>query len=235
MANTIDSVINYKIHQNNLSLKLAFPAVVINTENLIDGLIDVQPLVRYMHPLTSETMDYPILRKIPIIFPSTKNSSFCFPVQQGDFVDLIVQSSDIQGFKLGNREVQNPTTLNFNNIANAVAFVGFSPYQDSCFNPNNYSKDFNNQDLNIVHNKNTDNESSISINTEGEITLRSSTKVIVESKDVQVVSDTINVNNATISTNGDVLIQGQSVNRFMKSHTHIDSQGSPTLPPTPLS
>lgn len=234
MAKTIDSVINYKIHQNNLSLKIAFPAVVVNIENLSDGLIDVQPLVRYMHPLTSETMDYPVLRKIPIIFPSTKNSSICFPVEQGDFVDLIIQSSDIHGFKLGNKEVQNPSTLNFNNLANAIAFVGFSPYQDSCFNPNNYSTDFDNQDLNIVHNKNTDNESSVSINTDGVITLRSPTVVKVEAKEVDVVADTINANNATISTNGDVLIQGQSVNRFMKLHTHIDGQGSPTSPPTPL-
>ena len=36
------------------------------------------------------------------------------------------------------------------------AYVGFEPYQQSCFNANNYSTEFDNQDLNIVHNKKKD-------------------------------------------------------------------------------
>ena len=109
--------------------------------------------------------------------------------------------------------------------------MGFTPFQESPFNPNNYSNDFNNQDLNIVHNKNTNNEVIISINTDGDISLKSPTKVIVESKVVEVVADSIEANSATITTQGDVEIQGKSVNEFMLKHTHTGNQGSPTSPP----
>lgn len=222
------------ISQNNYGMKISFPAVVVNSDNLKDGFIDVQPIVNYIHPLTSETMKYPTLYNIPVIFPSTKNSTICFPVEQGDFVEIFIQSVDIQKFKNGLAETHDPATLSFNNLSNAVAIVGFSPYQQSCFNPSNYLEDFDNKNLNIVHNKGSDNESSITVDTEGVITLKASTRVVVESKDVQVVSDRIDVGNAVISTQGDLNIKGSSVYKFMGLHSHLDSKGLPTSAPTPL-
>lgn len=235
MSHSIEAGIRHLISQNNHNIKIAFPAIVVGVEKLSDGFIDVKPIVNHINNLTGDSESYPTIFNVRVIFPSSNKSTICFPINQGDFVDLIVQSVDTHKFVNGLKEQHDPYMLAFGNLSNIVAFVGFSPYQDSCFNPNNYSTEFNNQDLNIVHNKNTDNESSISINTDGVITLRSPTVVKVEAKEVDVMADTINANNATISTNGDVLVQGQSVNRFMKSHTHIDSQGNPTLPPTPLS
>ena len=234
MAKTIDGVIKHMIQQNNYGMKIAFPAVVVNADNLKDGLIDVQPIVNYLHPLTSETMQYPTLFNIPVIFPSTKNSTICFPIEQGDFVEIFIQSVDIQKFKNGLTETHDPATLNYNNLANAVAIVGFNPYQNSCFNPSNYIEDFDNKNLNIVHNKNTENESSITIDTEGVITLKAPTRVVVESKEVQVLADKIDAGKAVISTLGDVNIKGASVERFMKLHTHLDSTGSTTTPPQPI-
>lgn len=231
---SIESIIRFLIKRNNQNINTSFPATVVGTQKINDGLVDVQPIVNFKNRDSGESQEYPVIKDVSLIFPNTSSTSLTFPVHQGDTVLLVYQSVDISRFKNGLVEQHNPRHVAFGNLSNVVAFVGFSPYQDSCFNPNNYSTEFNNQDLNIVHNKNTDNESSISITTEGEITLRGSTKVVVEAKDVQVVADTINANNATISTNGDVLIQGQSVNRFMKLHTHIDGQGSPTSSPTPL-
>jgi len=79
-------------------------------------------------------------------------------VNQGDTVELILQSSDIIRFRDGNKEQHDPSQLGYNNLANCIALVGFVPFQESCFNPNNYKNDFDNQDLNIVHNKNSGNE-----------------------------------------------------------------------------
>ena len=231
MANTIESLVRHMITQNNHNTKISFPAVVINVDNLKDGLIDVQPIVNYQNPLTTDTMEYPALYDVPVLFPSTKNTSICFPINQGDFVDLLIQSTDIQKFVLGNTEPHDPDFLSYGNLANVVAMVGFTPYQKSCLNPINYKGDFNNQDLNIVHNKNTDNEAIISINTDGDISLKSSTKVIVESKEVQVIADRVEANSAVISTDGDVEIQGMSVKQFMDNHTHTDAEGRPTSAP----
>lgn len=224
MSYQIESIVKYLIRQNNHDINISFPAVVIGTDNLKDGLVDVQPIVNYSNPLTEETIEYPILYNVSLVFPSSKNSTICFPVQQGDFVSLLIQSVDIKNFVNGNTEIHDPLMLSHGNLANVVAIVGFTPYQQSAFNPNNYTSDFNNQDLNIVHNKNTDSEAIVSINTDGDISLKSPTKVVVESKVVEVVAD-------KLTTQGDIEIQGKSVNEFMLKHTHIGNEGSPTSPP----
>lgn len=231
---SIESIIRFLIKRNNQNINTSFPAIVVGTQKISDGLVDVQPIVNFKNRDSGESQEYPVIKDVSLVFPSTLSSSITTPVNQGDSVLLVAQSVDISKFKNGLVEKHDPRHAAFGNLSNVVAIVGFTPYQQSPLNPNNYKGEFDNQNLNIVHNKNTDNESSISINIKGEIILRGSTKVVVEAKDVQVVADTINANNATISTDGDVLIQGQSVNRFMKLHTHIDGQGSPTSSPTPL-
>ena len=231
MSNNVDAIVKYWVNKNNQNIKVAFPAVVVGVENLSDGLIDVQPIVDFINPETSESVSYPTLYDIRVVFPSTKNSTICFPVNQGDFVDLIVQSVDIQKFVNGNEEQHSPSFLSYNNLANVVAFVGFSPFQHSCFNANNYKNEFDNQDLNIVHNKNTGNEVSIHLKTDGDITIKSPTRVVVEAKEVELLSDKVNANSAVIDTQGDVMIGGRSVKQFMATHTHIGNQGSPTSPP----
>lgn len=231
MSGSLEAVIKHMINLNNHKSNISFPAIVVNTDNLVDGFIDVKPLVNNMNPLTGNTIEYPPIRNVQVMMPSTKNSSISIPVTQGDTVELLFQSVEIVDFVNGNTEAHDPYSNGWGNLSNVVAIIGFTPYQQSAFNPNNYRNDFNNQDLNIVHNKNTDNEAIISINTDGDITLKSPTKVVVESKVVEVIADSVNTNNATITTQGDVEIQGKSVNDFMLKHTHIGNQGSPTSPP----
>lgn len=232
MRGSLESIIKHMIKLNNHKSNISFPAVVVNTDNLVDGFIDVKPLVNNMNPLNGETIEYPPIKNVPVLMPSTKNSSLVFPVVQGDTVELLFQSVDIVDFVNGNIEPHDPYSNGWGNLANVVAIIGFSPYQQSPFNSNNYSGDFDIQDLNIVHNKGTNEESIVSISNSGDIKLKSPTKVIVESKDVEVIADTIEANNAVINTQGDIKIQGKSVNEFMIKHTHIGNQGSPTSPPT---
>lgn len=203
MANSLDAVIKNWVKQNNNNLKIAFPAVVIGVESLSDGLIDVQPLVNHINTVNSQTVKYPILHDIPVIFPSTKNSTICFPVSQGDFVELVVQSVDIQRFVNGDGEPHSPSLFSFNNLSNTVAFVGFSPFQHSCFNPNNYENEFDNQDLNIVHNKNTKNEITFKLTVGGDLKVLNAKKVSYECEDFEVnASRRIGLTAPLISENG---------------------------------
>ena len=213
----IDSLIKHMISINNYNFKFAIPATVVGVSNLKDGLIDVLPIVNSVNHLTWETTEHNTLYNIPVVFPSTSNSSICFPVNQGDTVELILQSSDIIRFRDGNKEQHDPSQLGYNNLANCIALVGFVPFQESCFNPNNYKNDFDNQDLNIVHNKNSANEANIVIKSDGSINILSNNKV--------------NINGVTITADGDIQVDGKSLRQFMLSHTHIDSQGASTTPP----
>lgn len=231
MNNSLEAVVKHMIKLNNHNTNISFPALVVNTSKLDDGFIDVNPVVNYTNPLTADTIKFPTLMDVRVVFPSSRTSSICFPLVQGDTVLILVQSTNTSDFINGNVQQHDPDFLSYGDLSNVVALVGFTPYQDSCFSPNNYKGEFNNQDLNIVHNKNTDNEAIISINTDGDISLKSPTKVIVESKEVQVISDRVEANSAVISTDGDVEIQGKSVKQFMDSHTHTDAEGRPTSTP----
>ena len=173
---------------------LSIPAIVVGVSNLKDGLIDVLPIVNSVNHLTWETTEHNTLYDIPVVFPSTLNSSICFPVNQGDTVELILQSSDIVHFRDGNKEQHDPSQLGYSNLANCIALVGFVPFQESCFNPHNYKNDFDNQDLNIVHNKNSGNEANIDIKSDGSINILSNNKVdingvtITADDDIHLVS-----------------------------------------------
>ena len=213
----IDSLIKHMISINNYNFKFAIPAIVVGVSNLKDGLIDVLPIVNSVNHLTWETTEHNTLYDIPVVFPSTSNSSICFPVNQGDTVELILQSSDIIRFRDGNKEQHDPSQLGYNNLANCIALVGFVPFQESCFNPNNYKNDFDNQDLNIVHNKNSANEANIVIKSDGSINILS--------------NNNVDINGVIVTADGDIQVDGKSLRQFMLSHTHIDSQGASTTPP----
>ena len=215
MSGSLEAVIKHMIKLNNHKSNISFPAIVVNTDNLVDGFIDVKPLVNNMNPLTGDTIEYPPIRNVQVLTPSTKSSSITVPVTQGDTVELLFQSVDIVDFVNGNTESHDPYSNGWGNLANVVALVGFTPYQQSAFNPNNYSNDFNNQDLNIVHNKNTGLESSVNISASGSILQKAPNAVTVDSPLFDVKSDLLNANNAIITTGGDVVVQGQSLHQFM--------------------
>lgn len=203
MSYQIEAIVKYLIRQNNHDINISFPAVVVGTDNLKDGLVDVKPVVNYSNPLTEETVEYPTLYNVRLIYPSSKNSTICFPVQQGDFVSLIIQSVDIQNFIRGATEPHDPLMLSHGNLANVVAIVGFTPYQQSCFNPINYKNDFDNQDLNIVHNKNTDNEITFKLTTGGDLKVLNAKKVSFECEEFEVsASEKIKFTAPLISENG---------------------------------
>ena len=216
----MEGMVKQLISYNNHNLNLTFPAIIVNTANLRDGMVDVKPIVNYMNPLTWDTFENSVIRDVRLIYPSTSNSTISFPVSQGDTVGVVIQTSDISKFKLGNKDVHDPEYLSYGNCSNAVAYVGFETVQDSCLNPNNYHNGFDAESLNIVHNKGTPSESNITIKKSGEIFIST-----------QSSKSNVNINGIVITSDGDILVKGMSLFSHMRNHTHIGNQGAPTSPP----
>lgn len=203
MDSSLELVIKYLINQNNHNINISFPAVVVGVEKLVDGLVDVQPVVSHLDPLTRKATTLPVLYDISLLFPNTSKTTISFPVNQGDYVDLIVQSVDIQRFVEGDEGVHDPDFLSHGNLSNVVALVGFTPFQKSPFNPNNYRNEFNDQDLNIVHNKNTDSEVVFKLTSEGDLKVINAKKVSYECEEFEVTaSEKIKFTAPLISENG---------------------------------
>lgn len=210
--NNTEQIVNRLIGAELKEFKVACPAKVVGVSRLKEGFIDVKPIVNFQNKYTLEYYEHPIIRDVRVIFPSTKRSTFCFPLEHDDHVQLIFQSSNIQKFVDGNVEFHNPLMRNSNNLHDVVAYAGFTPYQESCFNPNNYNKDFNENNLNIVHNKGQENEVSIALTDNGDIT--------VLSGDVNIEAETMNTNQTLITVDNDIIINGVSLWNFIQTYTH---------------
>lgn len=228
--------------------KMNYPqaGIIVSVERLSDGFIDVQPVVSKLgNDLTKA--DYPILRDVPVIFPSTSSTSFQFPLNQGDGVLLIFTQHDNTNYINGTKDLHSPLMFSFLGLHHAVAIVGFTPYLESPHAANNYSTPFDNTSVNIVHNKKTDKEVRFSLNADGSMSLYSPSTVNVQCKDIVAECESITANCETITTTAtsieapdavvntkDVIVNGLSVYDNTTKHNHnYTDDGRPMVTATP--
>ena len=225
-----EKLINFLIKNQIRDLNFSIPAVVVGVQRLKEGYVDVKPIVNRINPQTGDTFERTTIKNVRLIFPSNKSSTICFPVKQGDQVRLIFQNCSIQNFLNGNTQPHDPATNAFLNLNDVTAEVGFQTVQESCFDANNYTNEFDSTSLNIVHNKNTPQESKIEIKESGDVVVSSNSNIEMKSK-------TVNTNNAVINVDNDIVIQGVSLIQFIRSHTHNykdDSNPMVTAPPNSI-
>lgn len=233
--NQTESMINKIVRSQLSKINISVPARVVGVQELKDGFIDVQPLVNFVNDITRDSHEESVIRRVRVVFPSTTTSTICFPVNQGDEVDLVFQSVNIEKFVDGTNVPHNPTFKSYNNRSDVCAYIGFENYKKSCFNANNYSTDFDNQDLNIVHNKKTPSEVSIKLTQSGEVIIRSSSSVKVEAPEATLDCQVVDAKNAIVKTTGDVEIKGLSVYRNMTQHLHpYTDNGKPMVTSAPI-
>ena len=231
----IQSIIKKSIFYHLKNLNFACPAVVTNVDKLKDGLISVQPVIDRLLQ-SGESERYSTIDDVPIIFPSSSKSSLTFPVNEGDGVLLIFCDKDTDQYKAGVKENHIPMSFSFLDMTDAVAFVGFNPFDESPFNPNNFTNQIDLKDFNIVHNKKTDREIVFSLKEDGSVSCISPKEVSVTTpKIVAKEVQEIDCGNALVKTTNDVSIKGKSVFTFMTTHIHagVQSGTSSTAPPTP--
>lgn len=218
-------------------MNFSIPAVVTGVQRLKEGYVDVKPIVNRINTQTGDTFERTTIKDVRLIFPSNSTSTFCFPVKQGDQVRLIFQNCSIQKFLDGNTNTHDPISNSFLNLNDVTAEVGFQTTKDSCFDANNYSTEFESDSLNIIHNKNTERESKIEIKDSGDIFINTNNDVNVNCETLNVKSSNIKTNDALITVDNDLVIQGISLINFIKSHTHpYTDDGKPmtTGKPNPL-
>ncbi len=232
-----EKLINFLIKNQIRDLNFSIPAVVVGVQRLKEGYVDVKPIVNRINPQTGDTFERTTIKNVRLIFPSNKSSTICFPVKQGDQVRLVFQNCSIQSFLAGNTQPHDPATNAFLNLNDVTAEVGFQTVQESCFDANNYANEFDNTSLNIVHNKNTPQESKIEIKESGDVVVLSNSNIEMKSSVVDVESEIVNTNNAVINVDNDIVIQGVSLIQFIRSHTHNytdDSKSMVTAPPNSI-
>ena len=198
----IEFLINKLTTASSKSVKVSIPALVVSVQNLKKGLISVLPIVNFRDNHTHEYYEYGALEDIRVVFPSNTTSTICFPVKVGDTVDVVFKSCSISSFLNGNKNPHNPSQTFVQNMLDCCAYVGFQTVQESCFDANNYTNEFNLNDLNIIHNKNTGNEVVFKLTDEGDVKVICK-KHTIEAEEVEInASKSIKMRSPLISENG---------------------------------
>ncbi len=80
------------------------------------GLATVQPKAKFKKP-NGETMDYPKVSGVPVVFPQSKNVTIAFPIKPGDDCLLVFSEKALDYWQYGK---ETDTDLSFD-LSNAVA------------------------------------------------------------------------------------------------------------------
>ncbi len=196
---------------------------IIETFNPATQIASVQPAIKRVFRSVDDEkeilipIDIPILINVPVVFPRGGGFSLTFPIKKGDECLLMFCERSIDNWhQFGG--VQLPAATRFHSYSDATAFVGLS----------SINKKIPNYDNTNVQLKKDDGSSQITIAADGTMTLKTNTKVTIDTpdseftgnvkilKNLEVVEDT--TLSATVTSNG---------KDISDTHTHT---GSPTAP-----
>ena len=161
-------------------LNFCLPARIENTQNIKEGRIDVKPLFipRYLDNTYSEL---PVVKNVPVVFPSSNESGFVFTPKQGDTVLLIFAQCNIDNFKGGSVEPYSTVFDRSLDINDAIAIVGFSPFNKNPINTDKHKKDYELGDVSVFNNLGKETENKINVKKDGTIGIVASA-ITVDSK-----------------------------------------------------
>ena len=161
-------------------LNFCLPARIENTQNIKEGRIDVKPLFipRYLDNTYAEL---PVVKNVPVVFPSSNESGMVFTPKQGDTVLLVFAQCNIDNFKGGSVEPYSTVFDRSLDINDAVAIVGFSPFNKNPINTDKHKKDYELGDVSVFNNLGKETENKINVKKDGTVHIVASS-TIVDSK-----------------------------------------------------
>ena len=182
-------------------MNFCLPARIENVQNLKQGRIDVKPLYipRYLDNTYSEL---PVIKNVPIVLPSCNESGMVFSPKQGDTVLLVFSQCNIDNFKAGSVEPYSTVFDRSFDINDAIALVGFSPFNVNPINTEKHKKDYELGDVSTFNNLGKENENKINVKKDGTIKIISSSTTVESEAMVKMDSPNIKTKGTLSSGTG---------------------------------
>lgn len=227
---------------------ICLPCVVVSVENLGEQRIAVQPSINKKFKDGREEEQGAII-SVPVVFPSSRTSSFTFPINVNDTVLCVFSQRSLDVFKSSTGYPKTPNDYRRFSNRDAIAIPGLFPFSKAVNNPNKHNLTHNTKDAVVVHNIGTGGECELRLKENGDIQLNTpNNKVIVNCKDAVVNSTTVDINasmmtvdvanttwtgNITLSGNlnqsGTYVLDGITFN----NHKHTGVMTGPSVTGTP--
>ena len=182
-------------------MNFCLPARIENVQNLRQGRVDVKPLYipRYLDNTYSEL---PAIKNVPIVFACANESGQVFAPKQGDTVLLIFSQCNIDNFKAGSVEPYSTVFDRSFDINDAIALVGFSPFNVNPINTEKHKKDYELGDVSTFNNLGKENENKINVKKDGTIKIISSSTTVESEAMVKMDSPNIKTKGTLSSGTG---------------------------------
>ena len=182
-------------------MNFCLPARIDNVQNLKQGRVDVKPLYipRYLDNTYSEL---PAIKNVPIVFACANESGQVFAPKQGDTVLLIFSQCNIDNFKAGSVEPYSTVFDRSFDINDAIALVGFSPFNVNPINTEKHKKDYELGDVSTFNNLGKENENKINVKKDGTIKIISSSTTVESEAMIKMDSPNIKTKGTLSSGTG---------------------------------
>ena len=182
-------------------MNFCLPARIDNVQNLKQGRVDVKPLYipRYLDNTYSEI---PAIKNVPIVFACANESGQVFAPKQGDTVLLIFSQCNIDNFKAGSVEPYSTVFDRSFDINDAIALVGFSPFNVNPINTEKHKKDYELGDVSTFNNLGKENENKINVKKDGTIKIISSSTTVESEAIIKMDSPNIKTKGTLSSGTG---------------------------------
>lgn len=103
------------------NIHTALPGEIVKFDAAL-GLACVQPKAKFRKP-NGETLDFPVITGVPVVFPQSANVSIAWPIKPGDGCLIVFCESALDFWMYGK---ETDTALRFD-LSNAIAIPGLSP------------------------------------------------------------------------------------------------------------
>ena len=182
-------------------MNFCLPARIENVQNLKQGRVDVKPLYipRYLDNTYSEL---PVIKNVPVVLPSCNESGMVFSPKQGDTVLLVFSQCNIDNFKAGSVEPYSTVFDRSFDINDAIALVGFSPFNMNPINTEKHKKDYELGDVSTFNNLGKENENKINVKKDGTIKIISSSTTVESEAIIKMDSPNIKTKGTLSSGTG---------------------------------
>ncbi len=155
-----------------------------------------------------DTIDYPVVSGVPVVFMASGGASITMPVNRGDPCLLIYADRDMSNWLLGGSG-QKPDSTRMHNLSDAIAIMGLFPFNSQARAENNTDVLIKYSGSKIVLKPN----GIINIETTNDINVKAVENVIVNSKNTNISTTentVINCKNLTVMSSENIVVNSKA-------------------------
>ena len=193
---TFESAVKALFDYQMRNIFTAIPAKVMQVEDAGEQRVAVKPLINNVFPDWEDSIEFPTILSVQLMFPSSSTSAITFPINAGDTVLLVFAQSCMDVFKSGDGTTQPPSDYRRFDKRDAIAIPGLFPFGMAINQQSKRTLTHSTDDVVMAHNLGTEAECEIRLKPTGKVEINGNQIDI--SSSTKIDGNLINTGNVTV-------------------------------------